>query len=375
MPTLAGYLHEVVEKGGSDLHFAAGAPPIMRLHGELVRLRDEPLSAADTEETLLAILSPEQQAQLRRSKNIDFACELPVGDGTQRTRVNVYYQKRGLDGVFRLIAAKPPTVAQLELPDIVAAMTRHHQGLVLVTGPAGSGRSSTLAAMVAQINSEQPRHIITIEDPIEYIHQPDRSLINQRQVGVHAESFARALRAAVREDPDVIMVGELRDTESIALAITAAETGHLVLATLHTPSAAKTIDRLLEAFPPGQQPQLRAMLAESMRGIISQQLLTRLDGKGRALALEILVGCMPVANMIRDNKTYQIPSLIQTGRHLGMRPMEDSIQQLLQKGLISKATALELAADSKSIRSHIEREHGVEPKGSLKQMHGHEGVS
>jgi twitching motility protein PilT len=353
MRSLSDYLRDVVERGGSDLHIASGAPPIMRLHGQLTRLSETPLEPQIVETLLYPIISAEVRERLRETRNVDFAHQMDIGGIEQRFRANLYYQKNGLDGVFRVIPHQIPTLTQLLLPDSLALMTRHHQGLVLVTGPSGSGKTTTLAALINMINTEQPRHIITIEDPIEYIHTPQKSLINQRQVGTHTASFTRALRAAVREDPDVILVGELRDLDTIQLAITASETGHLVLGTLHTASAAKTIDRIVDAFPAGQQAQIRTMVSESLRGVITQQLVPRADGQGRVPAVEVLVGCLPVANMIRDGKTFQIASIMQTGRHMGMRPMDDAIIKLNQDGLITREAALDHAVEPAAIQGQL----------------------
>lgn len=353
MRTLTDYLRDVVERGGSDLHLASNAPPIMRYHGQLVRLTEQPLRPDEVEGLLYALLEPQQRDHLYEAKNLDFAHEIELAGASQRFRVNYYFQKYGVDGVFRVIPSRVPTMEELGLPDVVAAMTRHHQGLVLVTGPSGSGKTTTLAAMINLINSEQPKHIITIEDPVEYVHTPRRAVVNQRQVGQHTQGFTRALRAAVREDPDVILVGELRDLDTIQLAITASETGHLVLGTLHTASAAKTVDRIIDAFPAGQQGQIRIMLSESLRGVVSQQLLPRGDGQGRVAAMEILVGCLPVANMIREGKTFQIASIMQTQRHIGMRPMDDAIARLVQEGKITRQTAYDYAADPKNLEAQL----------------------
>jgi len=317
----------------------------MRLHGQLMRLTDQTLSAEEVDALLIPVLDEEALARLREARSIDFAWQIDLADAAQRFRVNYYFQKYGMDGVFRVIPSHIPTLAELGLPETLGDMTRHHQGLVLVTGPAGSGKTSTLAALINLLNQSHPRHIITIEDPIEYIHTPQRSLINQRQVGTHTSSFTRALRAAVREDPDVILVGELRDLETTQMAITAAETGHLVFTTLHTNSSIRTIDRIIDAFPHEQQSHIRTMLSESLKGVIAQQLVPRADGQGRAAAVEVLVGTVSVANMIRDAKTFQIGSIMQTGKSFGMRIMDDSLRDLMNAGIITREEALKRATN------------------------------
>jgi len=267
--------------------------------------------------------------------------------GLGRFRGNLLYQRKGLDAVFRFIPAEIPTLESLGFPSTISKLTRHHQGLVLVTGPTRSGKSTTLAAMINEINERSNHHILSIEDPIEYIHPNKKSVVNQREVGRHTNSFARALKASLREDPDVIMVGELRDVETMSMAITASETGHLVLATLQTSSAHKTIDRVLDSFPPSQQSQIRTMVSESLKGVISQRLLKRADGNGMVAAVEILVGTIPLANLIRDGKTFQIPSIMQTGKNVGMIKMDDAIMELLQKQVITPEEA-SMAANNKS---------------------------
>lgn len=355
MPELDYYLKEVVDRGGSDLHLAANSPPLLRLHGNLVRLSTRVLAAEDTERILLEILTDHMVSTLRERKNIDFAYQVSHAGMVQRFRANVFFQRFGLDGSFRIIPNNIPTLRDLGLPMELARLTRYHQGLVLVTGPAGSGKTSTLAAFTNIINEERSCHIITIEDPIEYVHQNRKSLINQRQVGLHTRSFRTALRSAVREDPDVILVGELRDLETIQMAITASETGHLVFTTLPTTSGAKTIDRLINAFSPAQQTQVRTMLSESLRGIVSQQLLPRTDGLGRVPAVEVIVGCLPVANLIREGKTYQIQSVMQTGKHLGMRLMDESLLELLNQRRITPHDAYEAATDKTIFEPLIRR--------------------
>lgn len=350
---LDSFLKELIAKGGSDLHVCAGAVPVIRLHGELMNMGNYVISPEESEKMLTEILSEEQLEYLKQEKNIDLAYEIKHGGIVQRFRSNIYYQRKGLDGVFHAIPNKIPTLKSLGLPDTLAKLTRFNQGLVLMTGPAGSGKTTTLASLIDIINEERTCHIITIEDPIEYIYVNKRSLINQRQVGKHTKSFHSALRSALREDPDVILVGELRDLETIQLAITASETGHLVFGTLHTNSAAKTIDRIIDVFPPNQQAQIKTMVSESLRGVISQILLPKADGWGRMPAVEILVGCMPVANFIREGKTYQIPSVMQTGKSMGMLLMDDSLAELLNGGKIKAQEAYDRATDKKRFEEYL----------------------
>jgi twitching motility protein PilT len=331
--------------GASDLHIVSGALPYIRVNGDLRTVKmDKPLSAELVRSLVFEILSEEQQACFNEERDIDFSYEVA---GLGRFRGNALFQRKGIDAVFRFIPMEIPTLESLGFPDTIAKLTKHHQGLILVTGPTRSGKSTTLAAMVNEINESSSHHVLTIEDPIEYIHPNKKSVVNQREVGRHTNSFTRALKASLREDPDVIMVGELRDVETMSMAITASETGHLVLATLQTSSAHKTIDRVLDTFPASQQSQIRTMVSESLKGVISQRLIKRADGKGMVAALEILIGTVPLANLIRDGKTFQIPSIMQTGRNVGMVKMDDAIMELLQKQVITPEAA-SLAANNKS---------------------------
>jgi twitching motility protein PilT len=341
---LEALLARAVQSRASDVHIHAGAPIAMRIHGRLQRGDGPALTARDTEPLLLEILSPEQRSQLEEQGEIDLAYTIPeVG----RFRANLYRQQRGMDGVFRAIPPSPPSLLDLGLPTTLAKFTTFHQGMVLVTGPAGCGKSSTLAAFIDIINEERRDHILTIEDPIEYLHPSKRCVVNQRQVVRHTESFARALRAALREDPDVIAIGELRDLETISLALTAAETGHLVLATLHTNNAIRTINRLLGVFPPSQQSQVRTMLSESLRAIVSQRLLPSVDGTRRVPALEVLIVNKAVGNLIRENKTFQIRSVLQTGAAHGMGLLDNSLADLVKAGVISRDEAIRNCDDPK----------------------------
>jgi len=341
-------LRRILTKGfelkASDVHIHAGAPIQVRLNGRLVPLDGEPSGKIDTEKILVEALTPEQQKQFYENLDIDFAYSIP---GVGRFRANIYRQQRGVDGVFRPIPTHPPTLEQLGLPANLARLTSYHQGLVLVTGPAGCGKSSTLAALVNLINQNRPDHVLTVEDPIEYVHTSKRAVLNQRQVVTQTATFASALRAAFREDPDVIVIGELRDLETVSLAITAAETGHLVMATLHTNNTIRTINRILDVFPPKQQPQIRAMVSESLRAIISQRLVATADGKRRVPALEILFVKPAISNLIRDQKTFQIRSILQTGRAEGMCLLDDSLLDLVKVGTITKEAARRICDDPK----------------------------
>lgn len=325
------------EQNASDLHITSGAVPFLRLHGNMVPLTSfKELTTQDVQGLLFEILTEKQKKNFVERWEIDFAYHVPsIG----RFRVNMFMQRKGLGAVFRIIPEKIKTAEELGLPKGVLDLIDAEKGLVLVTGPTGSGKSTTLAALVHQINTEHDLHIITVEDPIEFVHQNIRSLVNQREVGMHTKSFANALRSALREDPDVLLVGELRDLETISLALTAAETGHLVFATLHTNSAAKTIDRIIDVFPEGQQQQVRAMLAESLRGVVAQTLFRRADGQGRVAAYEIMRCTRAISNLIRENKVHQIPSAIQTGSAQGMVLFEKYVDELVRKGKISREDA------------------------------------
>jgi twitching motility protein PilT len=296
---------------------------------------------------LYDIMSDNHRKLFEETNDIDFSIEM---GGTARFRVNVYRQYRGISGVFRKIPAEILSVQELGLPHIIGEIARREKGLVLVTGPTGSGKSTTLAAMIDLLNREREGHILTIEDPIEFLHKNKKCLINQREVGLHTNSFEKALRAALREDPDTILVGEMRDLETIKLAITAAETGHLVFATLHTSSAPKTVDRIIDVFPANQQAQVRAMFAESIQAIVSQVLCKKIGG-GRVAALEILVGSPAVRNLIREGKVHQIPSVMQTSQGIGMQTMEMALKDLAQRGLITRETAIEKSGNSELFRN------------------------
>ncbi|GGN93067.1 type IV pilus twitching motility protein PilT [Saccharibacillus kuerlensis] len=336
--TIEELLREMHARGASDLHIAVGAPPSIRIHGALMPAAGEPVLAAEAEEMAAALLGEERMSRFRSMGEIDFACALP---GADRFRINVYRQKGYAAISARAIPERIPTMEQLGLPAALAALAHRPQGLILVTGPTGSGKSSTLAAMIHDINTKTSKHIVTLEDPIEFMHEHRKSLVHQREVGLDTASFADGLRAALRQDPDVILVGEMRDLETISAAITAAETGHLVLATLHTTDAPKTIDRIIDAFPGHQQPQVRTQLASVLTAVISQRLLPNRGGQGRTCATEVLVNTPAVANLIRSEKIHQIRSVMQTGRALGMHTLEMNIREHLQRGIIDPVAAKE----------------------------------
>ncbi|MEI8355550.1 MAG: type IV pilus twitching motility protein PilT, partial [Deltaproteobacteria bacterium] len=336
--------------GASDLHLSSGSQPIFRLHGEMVRLNFKSLSHEEIEALLYEILSEKQKSEFEAKKDLDFAYSIP---DLARFRGNMMMQHKGVSAVFRLIPSKILTADELALPEGVRKMTMLKKGLVLVTGPTGSGKSTTLAAMIDLINSSRREHILTLEDPLEFIHENKLSLLNQRQIGEHSESFTAALRAALREDPDVILVGEMRDLETISLAMTAAETGHLVFGTLHTNSASKTIDRIIDVFPRDSQEQIRAMLSESLKGVVCQQLLKVAEGKGRVAAFEILVGTPAIANLIREGKTFQIPSIIQTARKDGMQLMDQHLLDLLKTKRILPEEAYRCAQEKKQFEQYL----------------------
>ena len=335
-------LERAILAGASDLHIHSGSPLKMRLNGQMSDLDGAPLDARTAERLVHEILTPDQLEALRGRGQVDFAYTLP---GKGRFRSNAYRQQRGVDAVFRVIPPQPPTLEGLGLPSALSRLANYHQGMVLLTGPAGCGKSSTLAALLNIINEDRHDHIITIEDPIEYIHPSKKCVVNQRQVGPHTGSFARALRGALREDPDIIAIGELRDLETISLALTAAETGHLVLATLHTNNAIRTVNRILGVFPPSQQDQIRTMVSESLRAVISQRLVTRADGDGRVPALEVLMANKAVGNLIRENKTFQIKSVLQTGASQGMYMLDASLAELVKTKVITREEAMRNADD------------------------------
>lgn len=328
--------------GASDVHIGVGARPIMRRHGCLQPMWPTApfFTAQQTKRLMFGFITEPQKKRLLEIGDLDFCYEVPQ---MGRFRTSVVHQRLGYDGVFRVINSKVRTLDELNLPEQIRALTSYHNGLILVTGPVGSGKSTTLAALVEEVNRSRKEHIITLEDPIEYVFTPRGCQITQREVHLHTASFSTALRAALREDPDVVMVGEMRDLETISLAITASETGHLVLGTLHTGSAARTLDRILDVFPVDQQAQIRTMVAGSLRGVISQQLIPRADGQGRVLALEILINTPASASAIREGKTFMIPGIMQTTQRFGCQLMDDSIMEFLEAGLITGSDAYDAA--------------------------------
>ena len=338
------------DQGASDLHLVSGQPPALRLRGEIERVKYKILDNDELKAMLYEIAPEDKVKVFEETGDVDFGYEIP---GLARYRANFFMQKNGCAAVFREIPSTILTVEKLGLPPVIGKLANLPRGLVLVTGPTGSGKSTTLAAIIDEANRTRKDHIITIEDPIEFVHASQKCIVNHREVGNHTNSFSAALRGALREDPDIILVGELRDLETISLAIEAASTGHLVFGTLHTSSAAKTVDRAIEVFPATQQAQIRSTLADGIRAVIAQTLFKRIDVKGRAAALEILIATPAVRNLVRENKTYQINSMIQTGKKYGMLLLDDSIMELLEKGWISPDDAYNKANDKSRFRPFI----------------------
>ena len=331
------------ERGASDLHLIAGQPPVMRVNGELERLAEQGVLVQDSLKQLLyEITPPAKKEHFELTGDVDFGYEI---SGYARFRANLFNQKYGCGAVFRKIPNQVLTAEELGLPPILTRSAMLKKGLVLVTGPTGSGKSTTLAAMIDYANKNRKDHILTVEDPIEFVHQSQGCIVNHREVGIHTQSFGAALRGALREDPDIILVGEMRDLETIRLAVEAAATGHLVFGTLHTENAAKTVDRVVEVFPHGEQAQIRNTLSTALRLVVAQNLFKRIDKKGRCAALEVLVCTAAVSNLIRDSKTVQIASIMQTGKALGMQTLDDAIQELLNKKWIAPEEAYEKSID------------------------------
>jgi twitching motility protein PilT len=357
MATLPELLRTTVERGASDLHVATETPPQLRVHGELVRLDLAALTPAETKQLVYSVLTDSQKKRFEESNELDFSFGIK---GLARFRCNVFMQRGAVGAVYRLIPEKVPEFADLGLPAVLATLADRPRGLVLVTGPTGSGKSTTLAAMLNKINGERHGHILTIEDPIEYIHPHKGCLVNQREVHSDTESFSNALRAALREDPDIVLIGEMRDLETVESALKIAETGHLTFGTLHTNSAAQTINRIIDIFPSGQQSQIRTQLSLVLEGIVCQALLPRADGKGRVVSLEILVPNPAIRNLIRDDKVHQIYGAMQAGQEkLGMQTANQSLASLYQKRLITLDTAMSASSNRDELQDMITRGVGV----------------
>jgi len=366
MAKIDAFFNLMFEQKASDLHMASGSPPILRINGELNRVDYPPLES-DTLKAMLYEISPDIKIKhFEETGDVDFGYEIP---NVSRFRCNFFNQKYGIAAVFRQIPSKVLSFEDFEkfdapLPPVLKKFAMLHKGLVLVTGPTGSGKSTTLAAIIDYANKNRKDHILTVEDPIEFVHESKSCLINHREVGLHTRSFGSALKGALREDPDIILVGEMRDLETIELALTAASTGHLVFGTLHTQSAAKTIDRIIDVFPADQQNKVRATLSEAIKGVVAQNLFKRIDKKGRVAALEILVCTTAIANMIREAKTHQIPGMIQVGKKLGNTPLDDSIMDHLKMKRISADDAFDKCLDKKKFFAFLSKEEQEEAKAN-----------
>ena len=361
----ADILINVMELGASDLHITAAAPPMVRLRGRLQPLDYPKLSPQDTREIVYSILTEEQRKRLENEWQIDFSYTIP---GRARFRVNAFYQRATVGAAFRLIPTRMPQLKDLGVPSVLEEFTKKPRGFVLVTGPTGSGKSTTLAAMLDLINTERHEHILTIEDPIEFLHPHKGCIVNQREIGSDAQTFGLGLKAALREDPDVILVGEMRDLETIGTALTAAETGHLVFATLHTQDCAQTVDRIIDVFPPSQQDQVRVQLSVALQGIATQQLLPTADGKGRVLAAEVLVPTPAVRNLIREGKTHQIYSTMQTGGQQGMQTMDSALAALVRSGQITRQLAESRSSTPEELKRLLEGKDGEVAAGAPMPM-------
>lgn len=331
-----------VKNKASDLHLSSELPPMIRVHGDIRRINLPEMSAEDVGNMISSVMNDQQRKSYQQNLETDFSFELP---SVARFRVNAFHTNRGPAAVFRTIPSKVLTLEELKAPRVFQKIADTPRGLVLVTGPTGSGKSTTLAAMIDYVNQNHPGHILTIEDPIEFVHQSKKSLVNQRELHEHTLSFANALKSALREDPDIILVGEMRDPETIGLALTAAETGHLVFGTLHTTSAAKTVDRIIDVFPAGEKEMVRSMLSESLRAVIAQTLMKTKDGNGRVAAHEILISTAAVRNLIRENKIAQLGSVLQTGQNFGMQTLDQCLQDLVRRGVVSLEAARAKAAN------------------------------
>jgi len=343
----------MVDRGGSDLHITVGSPPGIRQRGELMPIEDcRPLTPRDTMEIILSLLSEEQRRRFETELELDWAYSIP---GVARFRANVFQQRNSMGAVFRVIPIEIPTIEDLGLPKVCAYLADRPRGMVLVTGPTGSGKSTTLAAMIDRINETRPLHIVTLEDPIEFMHRNKRAYVNQREVGEDTHSFAAALKRVLRQDPDVILVGEMRDLETIQAAITAAETGHLVLATLHTTGGPATVDRIIDVFPPHQQQQVRMQLSTTLEGVLSQTLLRSTDGRTRVMAMEVMLGTPAIQNLIREGKTHQMPTIIQGGSALGMQTLDQDLKRLLQSAQITFEEAIGKAQNPRELAQMVGR--------------------
>ncbi len=350
MPVIDNFFKSMNQKGASDLQLVSGMQPLMRIHGDLARIKYKELSHEELKQILYEILDPGQRKYFDEKGDLDFAYEL---QDVARYRANYFMQKYGIGAVFREIPSKILTLEDLGLPEICKDLAMLEKGMVMVTGPTGSGKSTTLAAIIDYANKNRKDHILTIEDPVEFVHKSQGCVVNHREVGTHTESFTIALRSALREDPDIIMVGEMRDLETISLALEAAATGHLVFGTLHTQSAPKTIDRVIDVFPADQQAQIRTTLSEALKAVIAQSLFKRIDKPGRVAALEIMLGTSAVSNLIREAKTFQLASMIQTGRGIGMQSLDDAIMDLLNKKQISPEEAYKKSIEKSKFKSFL----------------------
>ncbi len=350
----------------SDIHIAPGEPFMMRRFGKLMKTKSQPLSQEATKKFIYELIDEKQRQILETDLQLDFSYEI---SGLGRFRGSAMSHQKGMSATFRIIPSSIPELEGLGIPDQVIKVLDNHQGLILVTGATGQGKTTTLAAMVDYINEQRAHHVLTVEDPVEFVHPIKKGVVNQRQLGDDTLSYANSLRAALREDPDVIMIGELRDLETVSLALSAAETGHLVLGTLSTTNAPKTVDRVIDSFPAGEQGQIRATLSETLKAVITQRLIPSIDGKGMVMAAEILIGTLPVASMIRDGKVFQIPNLMQTGKSIGMRLMEESILELLKDEKIAPEQAL-LYAEKNGVVSTYVKQHYQETDSDDNQSNG-----
>lgn len=350
IPTIEEMLRIAKAAGASDVHVTVGIPPKMRVNGKLITMEFDRLMPKDTQQMLLGIMNEEQKKRFEERGEYDMSFSIP---NMGRYRVNAYKQRGSVAIALRLVGTHVPSAEELGVPDSVINLYEKKRGLVLVTGPTGSGKSTTLAAIIDKINNNRESHVITLEDPIEYLHQHKLSIVNQREIGLDTQSYANALRAALREDPDVILVGEMRDFETISVAITAAETGHLVLSTLHTLGAASTVDRVIDVFPSHQQQQIRVQFANVLEAVVSQQLIPKKDGDGRIAAFEVLHANQAARNLIREGKSHQLKTVMQTNRKLGMITMDETIAQLYEDGRISKEMAIQFAQDSDGIKNKL----------------------